>query len=443
MKKKIKVLFTDLLYLNHNYGAQGLSFPMMEKLSSRFDAEYNFILPQGYPEDQSSFSEKYTFKVIIAPRLFVILGKLHFLIYLLYRIIQRKTLPNDEKRRYSVLVNALRESDVVIDLSGIEFIGNFPLKQRYSSYLCTMSMQWLAEKYGKLYIKYTKSYGPFPTKDIIYRFLVRRCLNRLPFLFVRGKNNLDEVKKLNVDVPLYSFPDISLILEAESRRWALNYVGKFGVDITKKLVGVSPSAVIARMKTKNNKSSCGDNHIKLLKDIISFYQLQNQQVLLIPHSIVDGKDLVYCDLALTRKIYDETKDKTGVFLVDDMDLTYDQMRAIIGLLDFYVTGRYHSMSSALFMAVPTVALSWHMKYKDMISLFVADFKVIDCRTNSVERSVASIKESYFDRQWFNRERVLKRKKKIEKEINESVNILANEITRSLREVKKGDNHVLQ
>jgi polysaccharide pyruvyl transferase WcaK-like protein len=238
-------------------------------------------------------------------------------------------------------------------------------------------------------------------------------------------------------VPLYSFPDISLTLEAESRQWALNYVGKFGVNETKKLVGLSPSAVIARIKTKNNRSSCGDNHIKLFKDIIKFYQAQNQQVLLIPHSIVDGKNLVYCDLALARKIYDETNDKTGVFLVDDIDLAYDQMRAIIGLLDFYVTGRYHSMSSALFMAVPTVALSWHMKYKDMISLFVEDFGVIDCRTNSVERSVALIKESYFNRQWFDRERVLERKKKIEKEINESVNILANEITRSLREGKTG------
>jgi polysaccharide pyruvyl transferase WcaK-like protein len=443
MKQKIKVLFTDLLYLNHNYGAQGLSFPMMEKLSNRFNAEYTFVLPQGYPENQAPFSEKYTFNVIIAPRLFVILGKLHFPIHLFYRLIKRKTLPNDEKRRYSVLVDALRESDVVIDLSGIEFIGNVPLKKRYSSYIFTMSMQWLAEKHGKLYLKYTKSYGPFPAKDVVYRFLVKRCLNRLPFLFVRGKNNLDEVKKLNVDVPLYSFPDISLSLEAENRQWALNYVDKLGVDTTKKLVGLSPSAVIARMKTTDPKSSCGDNHLKLFKELVEFYRANNQQVLLIPHSVVDGKDLVYCDLAIARKIYGETKDKTGVFLIDDMNLTYDQMRAIIGLLDFYVTGRYHSISSALFMAVPTVALSWHMKYKDMLYLFVEDFRVIDCKKNSVERSIALIKESYFNRQWFDKERVLERKKEIGEEINESVNILANEITRVSVKEKQGRDYAFQ
>jgi polysaccharide pyruvyl transferase WcaK-like protein len=432
MKKRIKVLFTDLLYLNHNYGTQGLAFSMMEKLSSRFDAEYTFVLSQGYPEEKYSFPEKYKFNVIIAPRLFVILGKLHFSIRLLYRIVKRRSsLPKEEKRRFSILVEALKESDVVIDLSGIEFIGNFPLRKRYSDYLRITSMQWLAKKYKKLYLKYTKSYGPFPDKDMLYRFLVKRCLNRLPFIFVRGEANLNEVKKLNLYVPLYSFPEISLSLEAESRSWALNYVDKLGVDTSKSLVGLSPSAAIGRIRTKNGSSSCGDNQVKLFKEIIKFYKSNNQQVMLIPHSVVDGKDLKYCDLALSRKIYDATSDKKDVFIIEDMDLTYDQVRAIIGLLEFYITGRYHSVSSALFMAVPTVVLSWHTKYKDILSLFSEDFPIIDCRTNGVEKSLALIKESYCNRQWFDREKVLERKKEVGKEIDESINVIAGEIERNL------------
>lgn len=432
MKKKIKVLFTDLLYLNHNYGTQGLAFSMMEKLSNQFDAEYTFVLSQGYPEENYSFPEKYTFNVIIAPRLFVILGKLRSPIRLLYLFVKRRTsLPKDEERRLSILINALKESDVVIDLSGIEFIGNFPLRKRYSDYLRITSMQWLAEKYKKLYLKYTKSYGPFPDKDRLYRFLVKRCLNRLPFIFVRGETNLNEVKKLNLHAPLYSFPEISLSLEAESRRWALNYVRKLGVDTSNSLVGLSPSAAIGRISTKNNRSSCGDNQVRLFKEIIKFYRSNNQQVLLIPHSVVDGKDLKYCDLAVSRKIYGEISNKKNVFLIEDMDLTYGQVRAIIGLLEFYVTGRYHSVSSALFMAVPTVVLSWHTKYKDILSLFSENFSIIDCRTNGVKNSLAIIKESYCNRQWFDREKLLEKKKEVGREINESMNILAAEIERNL------------
>ena len=432
MKKKIKVLFTDLLYFNHNYGTQGLAFSMMEKLSSQFDAKYTFVLPQGYPEEKDSLQEKYKFRVIIAPRLFFILGKLHFSIRLLYSLIKRRaSLPKAEERRFLILVNALKESDVVIDLSGIEFIGNFPLRKRYADYLNISNMQWLAEKYKKLYLKYTKSYGPFPDKDILYRFLVKRCLNNLPFVLVRGKTNLNEVKKLNLDVPLYSFPEISLSLKAESRSWASNYISKLGVDASKSLAGLSPSAAIGRIRTKNDdNTSCGDNQVRLFKEITKFYRSNDQQVLLIPHAVVDGKDLKYCDLALSRKIYDEINDKKDVFIIEDMNLTYQQVRAIIGLLEFYVTGRYHSVSSALFMAVPTVVLSWHTKYKDILSLFSENFPIVDCRTNAVEKSVSLIKKAYFNRQWFDRENVLEKKKEVDREIDESIKIIAAEIERN-------------
>jgi len=432
-KKKIKVLFTGLLYLDHNYGAQGIAFPMMEKLSNYFDAEYTFVLSQKYHEETLPFSAEYDFKVIIAPNPFVILKKRYFPIYLLYRLIKRKTILQEQKRRFSILVDALSENDVVIDLSGIEFIGNIPLKRRYLDYLARISLQCLAEKYGKLYLKYTKSYGPFPSADKLYKFLVKRQLSKLPFLLVRGKNNLDEIKKLNLKIPLYSFPDISLSLKAESITWALNYVDKLGVDSSKKLVGLSPSAVIAGIKTKDMCSSCGDNHVKLCKEIIKFYRSNNQQVLLIPHSINDGKDLRSCDLALARKIYDELRNKKGLFLVDNTDLTYKQVRAIIGLLDFYITGRYHSVSSALTMAVPTVTLSWHIKYKDIISLFSDELPIISCRQKSVEQSLALIKDYYYNRQWFNREKILERKKEVIKKIDKSITIVVDEIKRNLGE----------
>jgi polysaccharide pyruvyl transferase WcaK-like protein len=206
-------------------------------------------------------------------------------------------------------------------------------------------------------------------------------------------------------------------------------------------VGLSPSTVIAGLKTKNLLSSCGSNHIKLCKDIIKFYRMNNQQVLLIPHSINDGKDLRSCDLALARKIYDETKNKKGLFLVDNTDLTYKQVRALIGLLDFYITGRYHSVSSALFMAVPTVVLSWHIKYRDIIRLFSDEFPIINCRDKSVEESLELIKDYYFNRQWFNRTELLERKEEIIEEIDKSVAIVVEEIDRKLGEMR--DTYVSQ
>lgn len=435
MKNEIKVLFTGLSYLNHNYGAQGIAFPLMEKISSKFNAEYTFVLSRNQ-EKEYSFSREYTFSYITTPSFFAFLRKRSFSIYLLYRLIKRKTLTKVEKRNYSALINILKESDVVIDLSGIEFIGNVPLKTRYLKYLNETSVQLIAEKYDKLYIKYTKSYGPFPDNDRIYQILVKRQLNKLPFLFVRGKTNLNRMKKLGLDIPLYSFPDVSLSLEAESRSWASDYISKLGIDTSKKMAGLSPSTVIAGLETEK-RASCGDEHTKLCKEIIKFYQLNNNQVLLIPHSITDGEDLGSCDLALAKKIYDEINDKKGVFLIEDMGLSYAQVRAIIGLLDFYVTGRYHSLSSSLSMGVPTVSLSWHMKYGDIISLFLEDKPIIDCRVLRIEKATELIQDYYHNRQWFNRERVLERRKELVAEIDKSVNILTSVIESRLDEGKTG------
>jgi polysaccharide pyruvyl transferase WcaK-like protein len=438
MEKKMKFLFVGLRNLKRNYGAQGLALPFIEKLSNHFSAEYTFVLSRIYKGQELSFLKNCIFiKKILSPHPFVILGKRNLLFHLLYLLVKRRRLL-DEKAKLFRLVNTLKDVDVVIDLSGIEFIGNLPLKRRYASYLDTISMQWLAEKNDKLYLKYTKSYGPFPDKDKIYRFIVEKYLNKLPFLFVRGENNLRNMtKKLRLKIPLYSFPDISISLEAESKEWALTYVKRLGVDPSRKIVGLSPSTVIARITRKKaitEGSGYGANNIALCKEIIKFYRLNGLQVLLIPHSIDDGKNLRSCDLALVKKIYSELKNKSGIFLFDDMDLTYRQVRAIIGLLDFYVTGRYHSVSSALSMVVPVVALSWHIKYRDLMSLFLDDFLVIDCRTTSIKKAVALIKEYFDNRQWFDKEKVLERKKEIVKEIDRSVIILVNEIKR-VREQK--------
>lgn len=436
MKEKIKILFTDLAYLNHNYGAQGIAFPLIESLNEYFDAEYTFVLSEKYYDENSSFSKKNGFNIVVNPRSGAILERGWFFVYVLYpfiRLFKKKiVITEDEKKQFSILVEGLKESDIVIDLSGIEFIGQRGFKGRCLNYINAVYMRYmprLAEKYNKPYLKYTKSYGPFPDK--IYRFFVRRQLNKLPFVFVRGESNLEDVKKLNLKVPLYSFPDISFILEPESKDWAVGYIANLGLDSSKPIAGISPSSVISNIHIYRDNSSCGLNHIRLSKEIIKFYQQKGQQVLLIPHSLGDGKDLRSCDLSLSKKIYTELEDKVNVFMISDMTLTYKQVRAIIGLLDFYVTGRYHSVSSALSMGIPVVALSWHIKYKDIMSLFLDDILAIDCRITNIKESLSLITKYYNDRQWFNKDEVLKRKESIIKQIDRSINILVDEIKKDI------------
>jgi len=431
MKKKIKILFTDLTYLNRNYGAQGIAFPLMKKLNEYFDAEYNFTLHSRYYKDNISFSRKNNFNIIVPPKPLIAIGRHYSLIDILYNLARllkgKKIISKKEKELYYCFIEDFKKQDVIIDISGIEFIGNVSLKRRYLNYINIIWLQYLAQKYNKPYLKYTKSYGPFPNKDKLYKFLVRKHLNKLPFVLVRGEHNLNNVKQLNLKVPIYSFPDISISLEATSKNWAIDYMTNLGLNLSFPIIGLSPSTVITNIENKNSNSSCGTNHIKLCEKIIASFQSKNKQVLLIPHSIYDGKDVRYCDLALCKKIYNGLKNKKNVFILSDVNLTYKQVRAIIGLLNFYITARYHALSSALSMAVPAISLSWHIKYKDIMSLFLDDYLVINCRNTGIDKALSLIKKYYYNRQWFNKEKIIERKKKIIEDIDKSINMLVNEI----------------
>lgn len=426
--RKIKILLTNLSYLNHNYGAQGIVFPFVDKLNRYLDAEYTFILHKISPADKE-FLANNGFLGVTKPPLRLMMANYNQFLNILYVFF---ALPKKGRNKlaklrkdYSKFSEVIKNQDVLIDLSGIEFVGNTSFRRRYSNYLNAVSFQALAKKYKKPYFKYTKSYGPFPV-DPIYRFLVKKSLKNLPFLFVRGKDNLKEVKKLNLKIPLHSFPDVSLSLKPESKKWALNYIANLGMNPEKKNVGLSLSAVVASIKADND-SSCGENHLKLCEEIIDFCKKENNQIILLPHSMGDGTDVNSCDLALTRNFYNKLTDKENVFLIDDIDLTYRQARAIVGLMDFYITGRYHSVASALFMGIPVICLSWHIKYKDIMSLFLDKSPIINCREVTVKNALRMIKKYYYNREWFDKDEIVKKRGRVNQEIDKSIKLIANEI----------------
>ena len=68
-KKKFKILFTDLTYLKNNYGAQGIAFPLMVKLSEHFDADYTFAIKESFYKDNAPFARKHGFSLVASPDL--------------------------------------------------------------------------------------------------------------------------------------------------------------------------------------------------------------------------------------------------------------------------------------------------------------------------------------------------------------------------------------
>ncbi len=407
----MKLLLTDLAYFHHNYGAQGILIPFIERMNEKLDFEITVTVSNPiYFEQDKQFATAHGFKLILKPRL-------NFSSFIKYKELQKL-------REYRELI---RKQDVVIDLSGIEFIGNLPKMIKWKNLINTLYTQKLSRKYNKKYYKFTKSYGPF--QNNLYANIIRKSLNRLQFLQVRGGQNLNSVNQLKLSIPIYSFPDISLALESADVEWAQDYIAKL-ITSNNNIIGISPSVVIRNIRDISNMTSGGD-HVELCKQIINKYSNEHQPVLLIPHSIGNGNNLKTCDLALSKKIFNELKSNENLYMLDDDTLTYQQVRAIIGQLSFYITSRYHSLASALKMSIPTVSLSWHIKYEDILKLYLDKFLAIDCYTTNISDSMELIDAFYKNRDWFSKESMQRKQAEVENEIGESIEMIFSDIKKDL------------
>ncbi len=379
-----KILFFGQFTINHSYGCQGLSFPIMEYLNKHFDTEYTLLISEKHYEDNIEFCKKKKFKIAKFP--------------------YPKFWKNNKE-----LVQAIKENDIIIDVDGIEYNGSISFIKKWFHYCRVNYVHRMARKYNKVYLKAQKSYGPINNK--FFKFMVKKTLNKLPFVLVRGKENTERIKELGLKVPIYNFPDVSFILEPEKKEWAEQYLTKLGLDSNKEIIGISPSYVINNIE---------GNHIELCKKIISNFQSQGKQVLIIPHSINNNGDMNSCDLTLSKYIYEDLEDKENLFLIEDVDLEYKHVRSIMGFLSFYITGRYHGLISSLYMGVPSVVFSWHGKYRDALSLFLDEFPIIDSNTNS---EIQLIKEYYHNQKWFDKEKVKQKLEGVKKEVNVGLELI--------------------
>ena len=192
MKKKIRILFSGLSYLNHNYGAQGIAFPIIKKLNMYFDLEAVFAVSNKHYFEDKKLGEKYNYKVVLNKFKYEYMSEADFF----DKILTMKYLLNNKlNNQKEQLISEIIKCDAIIDLSGIEFIGNRDFIKKWSNYLDIIYLQEISKKYNKLYLKYTKSYGPFSSS--FYSNRVRKHLKELPALFIRGKENLKQVEELD------------------------------------------------------------------------------------------------------------------------------------------------------------------------------------------------------------------------------------------------------
>jgi colanic acid/amylovoran biosynthesis protein len=349
MKNKSPRLVITGLCLQGNKGGPALGLSLIKALRAQIPgAVFIFALPSGknYRHEEqwaqhygvSSF-ERFDLDELLSPHRFVI----HF---------------RDKTRRFSNMFSQFRKADAIIDLSGVSYVGP-PARKPLASLRGRFTFYALSRLARRPFFAWTQSYGPFGNAFVDR--LAKSDLKRQKIVFCRGDDCARTVKSLLPDADTRSFPDVACILPFTPGAKREYVQEKFPMLDLSKLVTVSPSAV---MYKQNEGEAENNGHIREVIALLEFIESLGLQPLLVPHTLrQENARLDNCDNEVALFIKRQRRKDIAV-ISDDLDPV--EMKEVISMARFHIGARYHSLVASLSSGVPSLSLSWHDKYKDLL-----------------------------------------------------------------------------
>lgn len=345
----MKVFVTGLC-MQGNKGGPALALSLAYQITKyRKNAQFVFSVPRDKKEYELEkvWADKYGFKVVKS------VGGKH--------IVPPFCFSSGRFKVFQKWANELKEADVLLEMSAICYVGP-PINTARGS-IGRHILFWLAKRYNRPMIPWTQSYGPFSTW--IIRLMARIDLSSNSIVFCRGDNCRIEVQKLLPEIKAMSFPDVATILPYD-RKNGLNYLAMNIKLKNKRFFSISPSAVLY---SRTDVEASDNKHVRQMKELCLYLSDLGYDVLLVPHSLYPNKPTPNkCDYMVCEEIKSLLGDRKNIHIVKD-NLSPVELKSIISNAAFHIGARYHSVVAALSSGVPAISLSWHPKYKDLMTTF--------------------------------------------------------------------------
>jgi colanic acid/amylovoran biosynthesis protein len=361
----LKILITGLC-LQGNKGGPALAISLINQLDIIFpQSDFTLSVPAAEYKLEKKWVPNYNLTIVSD------FSHIDFTAYLLlfpFRFKREKV-----KRWLAVL----SKSDLVVDMSAISYVGPPIGNTKKTLQHGRFKYFILSRIFRKSFMAWTQSYGPFSTS--IMRFIARIDLKCQPIIFCRGKDCAESVKKLLPNKHIRSYPDVAITLEYSKDRGQKIVSERFPKPGP--LITLSPSAVIfTKEKSKTEKN----RHIEQMIWLCQHLSKNGYNVLLLPHTYrPENHNPTICDYAVCRLIYvNLTKVvKEGRLSILEEDLSPIDLKSIISNAHIHIGGRYHSLIASLSTSIPSIALSWHPKYRDIMRQYGLENFVIEPQNN--------------------------------------------------------------
>lgn len=357
----MKILLQNAYF--ENKGAEALIAVTIQEISRRLPGSEFLIRDRDHSTLYDSFLNK-TQITTVPPLLGNRYDRFSFLWHFYrrtdqYHIYRLRTLLA-QRHRIAVEAGYVRAVDAVIDLSGFAYGDQWGLN--HATNLLPI-VSFAAQYLGRSFVLMPQAWGPFE-KDSKLHAKVKMACRDADIVASRDTESTGHLSRINDRGEAFSIIQKPDIVFAWTPQIAMPRQLQELVD------GYFPYAVVSpnmRVYERCDGIMCDNIYVRTLVDICEKLISKGWRILLVPHEITrnhyKSDDRLLCSLvAATIGHAAMCKAITGDF--DALNL-----RGVISRASIVIGSRYHVLVNALSCGVPSFALSWSHKYRQLLELF--------------------------------------------------------------------------
>lgn len=311
-----------------------------------------------------------------------------------------------------------KDGDLVIDMTGVKFVGGRGLKTA-KTHLRSASHIFFPKSYHIPVAVFTQTYGPFG--DSMTRWFARRSLGAADLIFAREPQSMAQLATIGLAEKATLYPDVAFLLPTTPlENIILSESVRSFVHNPQPFIGFSVSNKVILEEKELGLTA---RYEQLATQLLQWLLDSGHRVLLIPHSYQPNSPAAD-DFGLTSRIFQQLRpaDPQQCILVKD-DLPPEDLKTLIARAEVFIGSRYHSVIAALSSGRPSMAIGWSHKYDGLFNLFEMEHFCFSAAEVSLS-DLQSALETLLAEQRSYQERIAQRLPGILAQVDESVRRVA-------------------
>jgi len=259
--------------------------------------------------------------------------------------------------------------DELINIQFSEWLQNKPIFYRLTHIFeakLRIFTALLAKILNKKVIFYAVGISSMP--NTFMKFLTYIAFNTSDFVSVRNNESKEILKYMGVKKNILMVNDPSFYLKPINKLKAKKYLSKEGIDINKFLVGLS-------LRPLGDKKLNSDLIKRLSKTINCLLEQKNIEIVCFIFSKHPYNPLEN-DAAITQELKKHIKNNTS-FKIINYGYAPDEIKGMVGHMNYFVGMRLHSVIFASSMKVSFVCIPYNIKHKLILKQFNQENKIIE------------------------------------------------------------------